>query len=162
MTSCAWCNRDKMVGKIFCSDLTVQHANLPKMEAFFMPCSKTCLIVGARVPRTRCAMFSFIESSPALLYCLERSSSNCTNFAGNQPRSPFNSPIQQSSSLWNNKTLFTLFNRKIASKLDFFGYTFWLITVITSFLRNPSSSSSCRSKSSKALALLFLLRITPA
>lgn len=40
--------------------------------------------------------------------------------------------------------------------------TFWLMTVIKSFLRKPSSSSSWRSKSSSALARLFLLRMTPA
>lgn len=132
-------------------------STIPNMEAFLKPCSKTCFIVGAKVPRTRWATFSLMESSPALLYCLERSSNNWTNLAGNQPRKPFNSPIQQSSSyIQKNK-----FHSWHKSALQW-SYTFWLMTVITSFLRNPNSSSSWRSKSKRALARLFLLRITPA
>lgn len=64
---------------------TTKNIYLPKNDGRFIPCSRTCLIAGQRVPLTKSVIVSDIESSPAILYCLLLSSKSSTNFAGNHP-----------------------------------------------------------------------------
>lgn len=57
----------------------------PKNDGLFMPCSSTAFTVGHSVPLTKSVTASLTASSPAQVYCLLRSSSSSTNFAGNHP-----------------------------------------------------------------------------
>lgn len=62
----------------------------PKKVGLFMPCSSICLIAGHKVPLTKSVIFSVTESSPAIEYCLLRSSNSSTNLAGNHPKNKNN------------------------------------------------------------------------
>uniref|UniRef100_A0A915JGG3 Uncharacterized protein n=1 Tax=Romanomermis culicivorax TaxID=13658 RepID=A0A915JGG3_ROMCU len=98
-----------------------QHILKPTLVEYKSSHSST-FIYGKTTRRT-----SLTESSPNAEYSLLRSSNNSTNLAGNQPRIPFNSPIQQCS-----------------SRMD--------RIVKMSLRRKPNSSSSRRSKSRRARA----------